>query len=222
MPRPRSDLAPRILAAARTRILHEGVDGASLRQIAADAGTTIGMIYYYFPTKDDVFLAVVEDVYEKLLVDVERALDVDVSPEMRIARVYQRIGEMSEVEFDVIRIIIRESLVSTERLRHIADRMLRGHLPRLLGALTEGRAAGSLESNTPIAIQLGATVALGLMPQLVLRRIREAGLPVGQLVPEGTDVPARLVHILLRGIASAEPTAPKLPESKSRRRAQQE
>ena len=74
MPRPRSDLAPRILAAARTRILHEGVDGASLRQIAADAGTTIGMIYYYFPTKDDVFLAVVEDVYEKLLVDVERAL----------------------------------------------------------------------------------------------------------------------------------------------------
>jgi AcrR family transcriptional regulator len=65
MPRPKSDIDARIVAAARARFLVEGVDGASLRSIAQDAGTNVGMIYYYFPTKDDLFLGVVEDVYAR-------------------------------------------------------------------------------------------------------------------------------------------------------------
>ena len=62
MARPRSDIEPRIVHAARRRFLKEGVDGASLRTIARDAKTSIGMVYYYFPTKDDLFFAVVEEV----------------------------------------------------------------------------------------------------------------------------------------------------------------
>jgi AcrR family transcriptional regulator len=38
--------------------LGDGVDGASLREIAREAGTNIGMVVYYFATKDDLFLAV--------------------------------------------------------------------------------------------------------------------------------------------------------------------
>src|SRR4029077_6434218 len=57
MARPRSDIQPRIVRAARERFLAEGVDGASLRTIASDAGTNVGMVFYYFPTKDDLFLA---------------------------------------------------------------------------------------------------------------------------------------------------------------------
>jgi AcrR family transcriptional regulator len=45
MARPASDIAPRIVHAARERFLFEGVDGASLRNIAKDAGTNIGMVY---------------------------------------------------------------------------------------------------------------------------------------------------------------------------------
>ena len=45
MARPRSDIEPRIVHAARRRFLKEGVDGASLRTIAKDAGTSIGMVY---------------------------------------------------------------------------------------------------------------------------------------------------------------------------------
>ena len=75
MPRPKSDIDARIVAAARARFLLEGVDGASLRSIATDAGTNVGMIYYYFPTKDDLFLGVVEDIYAGLLDDLAQALD---------------------------------------------------------------------------------------------------------------------------------------------------
>ena len=62
MARPRSDIQKRIVLAARTRFLADGVDGASLRHIARAARTSIGMVYYYFPTKDDLFLAVVEEL----------------------------------------------------------------------------------------------------------------------------------------------------------------
>ncbi len=78
MGRTRSDLGPRIIEAARGRFLREGVDGASLRAIAADAGTSIGMVYYYFPTKDDLFFAVVEETYQHVLEDLVRACETPV------------------------------------------------------------------------------------------------------------------------------------------------
>jgi len=59
--------------AAPSRFLLEGVDGASLRSIARDAGTSIGMVYYYFKTKDELFLAVIETAYRGLLVDFSAA-----------------------------------------------------------------------------------------------------------------------------------------------------
>src|SRR5262245_34414577 len=98
MARPRSDISTRIVHAARARFLQSGVDGASLRHIARDARTNIGMIYYYFPSKDDLFLAVVEEVYVGLLKDLALALAPDAPVEERIGRLYLRIGRASERE----------------------------------------------------------------------------------------------------------------------------
>ena len=49
MARPATDLRLRVLAAARAAFEADGFDATSLRAIARGAGTTIGMIYYYFP-----------------------------------------------------------------------------------------------------------------------------------------------------------------------------
>src|SRR6185503_13054588 len=95
--RKRTDIEPRIVAAARERFLREGVDGASLRAIAADAGTSIGMVYYYFKTKDDLFLAVVEAIYSTLVTDLTAAMSNDVTPRERMRRLYRRIGAMNEL-----------------------------------------------------------------------------------------------------------------------------
>src|SRR6185436_4632896 len=111
MARPRSDIAPRILAAARERCLYDGVDGASLRAIAKEAGTSIGMVYYYFPTKDDLFVAAIEEVYGKLLDDLARALAPDAPVEERLRRMYERFGAASETELMTVRMLAREALV---------------------------------------------------------------------------------------------------------------
>src|SRR6185436_7484979 len=119
MARPRSDIRIRIQHAARKRFLAEGVDGASLRRIAKDARTSIGMIYYYYPTKDDLFLAVVEEVYSVVLADLLSALDPALPVEERIRRLYRRIGAVTSDEVLVIRLVLREALVSSKRLDRI-------------------------------------------------------------------------------------------------------
>jgi AcrR family transcriptional regulator len=50
-----------LLAAARRAFARRGFHGASLEQIAREAGYSTGAIYWHFSGKDDLFLAVFED-----------------------------------------------------------------------------------------------------------------------------------------------------------------
>jgi len=195
MARPRSDLAPRIVHAARDVFARTGVDLASLRQIARAAGTNIGMIYYYFPTKDDLFHAVVEEIYEELLADLNRLLAEPASVRDRLVRLYQRVGALTDVEREVIAIVIREVLISEPRRRWIIERFLHGHVPMVLGLIAEGQRTGELDPARHPALILVCTAALATLPQQALRL-----LPFGPSVA-GDDLPRTLVDILFGGLA---------------------
>jgi AcrR family transcriptional regulator len=201
MARPPSDIAPRIIHAARERFLFEGVDGASLRNIAKDAGTNIGMVYYYFKTKDDLFLAVLEEFYGRLLEDMRGIMAEPLPPEERIARLYQRIAAMSDDEFKTVRLIMREALVSSARLGRLAQRFLDGHIPLILQLLQDGAAQSRLRSDIhPVAL-LGAMFSLGLMPQIARRQLASTGLSFVSLLPPGAAVASTMYDVLLHGIA---------------------
>jgi AcrR family transcriptional regulator len=182
MARPRSDIQPRIVHAARARFLAEGVDGASLRTIARDAKTNIGMIVYYFPSKDDLFLAVVEEVYSKLLADLGEALAGEGLVRERLARVFARLGEASDDELEVVRLVVREVLLSSERFRRVFARMQRGHVKMLIETLGEGVRRGEIDPEVPPPLLLLSTLGLGAVPQFVRRAAgREA--PFRELPP---------------------------------------
>ena len=149
MARPPSDIRHRILEAAGERFLLQGVDGASLRGIAKDAGTSIGMVYYYFKTKDELFLAVVEEAYGKLLADFAHMLGSDAAPEQRLARLYRRIARIDEREFKIVRLIMREALISSTRLTHLAKRFERGHVPLVLQAFHDGVQSSRFDHRHP-------------------------------------------------------------------------
>jgi AcrR family transcriptional regulator len=55
-----------ILRAAREAFLELGLEGASLREIAKRAGYTPGAIYSYFPSKEDVYAALLGESLERL------------------------------------------------------------------------------------------------------------------------------------------------------------
>src|SRR5688572_15313158 len=111
MARPATDIQERIVHAARALFLQQGVDGASLRQIATDADTNIGMIYYYFKTKDDLFLGVVEEVYGQLSSDISAIFDQARPIEDRLQLLFARLAKQSAAETQVLQLILREALV---------------------------------------------------------------------------------------------------------------
>jgi TetR/AcrR family transcriptional regulator len=199
MARPRTDIAPRILRAARRRFREKGVDGASLRAIAKDAGTSIGMIYYYHPTKDDLFFAVVDETYEKFLAELEQALAKDVPLEARLLRLYERLGGATGDEIEILRLVLREALLSSARFERLVARFLRGHLPLVLDTLLEGVKDGELDAARHPWVLLMATFALAGPPQFVRRAIGNQ-LPVAG-VPTGKQLAKELVEVLLNGIA---------------------
>ena len=201
MARPRSDIDVRIVHAARKRFLHDGVDGASLRDIARAARTSIGMIYYYFPSKDDLFLAVVEEVYGKLLADLTVALSSERPVEERLRALFARLAALDEAEFVVVRLVMREVMVSSTRRARIVDRFFRGHVPLILTTVLEGLAQGVLDGRHPAPVLGIATFALALMPQLLIRLVTEQ-LPPGFELPRPDELGERMADVLLRGIAA--------------------
>jgi AcrR family transcriptional regulator len=198
MARPKSDIEPRILHAARKRFLDDGVDAASLRHIARDAGTSIGMIYYYFPTKDDLFLAVIEEVYEKLLADLEQALAPEGSTRDRMRRVYRRIAHATDDEVEILRLVAREGMVSSARRDRIIERVQRGHVPLALRALGQGVVSGEVRRDVHPLVLMMAMFALAGPPQ-IMRRVIGDRLPVPG-APAGEDLADLLVDVLFDGI----------------------
>jgi AcrR family transcriptional regulator len=220
MARPRSDIQPRIVRAARERFLAEGVDGASLRTIASDAGTNVGMVFYYFPTKDDLFLAVVEEVYSKLLDDLGVALAGDAPVRDRLKRVFTRIGGASDEEMQVVRLVIRESLLSSARFQRVFARMQRGHVAMLLTAFGEGVRSGEIDASIPLPMLLLTALGMGAMPQFVRRAAGDQ--PPFAMLPGPEELAQISVDLLFRAIRAARPAArrrPAAPKEAKRRAA---
>lgn len=57
MPRTIPDLEHKILCAAGRLFIEKGYAGVTMNQVAAEAGTSVGNIYNYYPAKKDLFLA---------------------------------------------------------------------------------------------------------------------------------------------------------------------
>jgi AcrR family transcriptional regulator len=206
MPRPKTDIQPRILIAARNRFLEDGVEGASLRRIARDAGTSIGMIYYYYPTKDDLFFAIIDEVYDKLLADISAALARDVPVEERLRRLYRRFGALSADEVTVVRMVARDMLLKSDRLPSLVQRFMKGHVPLVLGTVVEGMQTGALDPSRHPFVLFAATFALAVPPQF-MRKVLGERLNVSGL-PDGVELADQLVGALLRGVGGPAASAP--------------
>lgn len=210
MARPRSDIKERLVLAARGRFLAEGVDGASLREIAKEAGTTIGMVYYYFPAKDDLFVAVVEQVYARLLEDALAAIALreEGEPfEPRLQRLYARLWRLTDEEFAVVGLLLREVLTSSARVQRVAQLFLAGHLPPLVRFLADGLGAGALRDDLPPVAQLVTLMGMGMLPVLVSRVTAKGGLLGAGDLPPPEALAAIFSGIWLRGNAAATDAA---------------
>jgi AcrR family transcriptional regulator len=101
-----------ILRAARQEFAEHGLSGARVDSIATRMHTTKRMIYYYFGSKEGLYLAVLEQVYGDIR-SVEQELELaSLSPTDAIRRMIDFTFDYEEAHPDFIR------LVSIENIHH--------------------------------------------------------------------------------------------------------
>jgi AcrR family transcriptional regulator len=76
-----------ILAAARRSMEGRGLDAVTMEEIAAAAGVAKGTIYLYFQSKDELIQALITQVGEHMLADIEAIVGGPGTPPEKIQRV---------------------------------------------------------------------------------------------------------------------------------------
>ena len=92
--RERSETIALIFATTRQLMLDEGYAAVTTRRVAKDAGLTSALVHYYFPTTDDLLVALYrkasEDYHLRLMID---QMERDGRPEAAIEQAVQTAAE---------------------------------------------------------------------------------------------------------------------------------
>jgi AcrR family transcriptional regulator len=137
---PTTDTRTRILEAAARIFSVEGYAGASTRTLAAGAGVNIATLNYHFGSKEGVYRATMEWVYERISVRAEQA-----APAILVLPMRDALGvvfDVARAEQTGIRMVLREVL----DLGHLRESTAREHV------------IPSLERHVPLlSVTLGIT-----------------------------------------------------------------
>jgi AcrR family transcriptional regulator len=196
------DRRQQILSAALELFAEHGLDGATNEEIAERAGVTPGLIYFYFRSKDDLFLAAFEhqaslavsaldwaavaDSDEPLAVVVRRMVTrfVDLMEAPRMAsllcvgtRVLVHGGQPADKR-ERVRCAVREQVLPMQEAleRFLQARIARGEVP-------------------PLNVTVASHLMIGGLAAVLLRH-RTEGVPA--LARE--EIVDTIVHILLHGL----------------------
>lgn len=150
--RRKEDRPQEILEAALAVFAEKGLSGARMDDIAARAGVTKGTIYLYFPSKDDVFKALLSTQIAERLKMVGAMVDgfEGPTPEL-IANVIRFAGTMLVSSENVVlpKIVIAEITKFPELLRFYREEVIERGLGLWEAILKRGIARGEFrEMNT--------------------------------------------------------------------------
>ena len=146
-----------ILAAAREEVAEHGLAGARVDTIAARTSTAKRMLYYYFGSKEGLFLAVLEEAYADIR-RFEAELNIDQYPPAEaIVRLIAFTFDYDEVHPDFIRLVATENM---HRARHLAAshaimQQNRGAISLLQRIIDRGQREGAFRADVdPVDVHL--------------------------------------------------------------------
>ncbi len=105
-----------ILDVATSEFASKGLSGARIDEIAAATSTSKRMIYYYFGSKEGLYLAVLEEAYRRMRqIESELHLD-DLAPEAALRRLVEFTFDHHFGNQDYIRLVMSENMERGEYL----------------------------------------------------------------------------------------------------------
>ncbi len=146
-PPPRTRIQTRnraiILEAGLEEFASRGFRGATLDRIAQKAGLSKPNLLYYFPSKEAIHVALLEDLLELWLAPL-RALDPDGEPREEILRYVHRKLEMSRERPRESRLFANEILQGAPRARPVLDKDLKRLVDEKAAVIAGWVAAGRI------------------------------------------------------------------------------
>ncbi|QUT07196.1 TetR family transcriptional regulator [Sphingobium phenoxybenzoativorans] len=136
----------RILKAALDCFGAYGFEGTSTRTVAQRAGVTHTLVLYYFNSKDDLWLAMMEDALGTYSAVLAENLD-DRSGKSAAERLGVFIEQFVRLSADmpqIHRIMTMEGNQDTDRLEWVINRYLRDHFSRVKDLIKKGQEEGSV------------------------------------------------------------------------------
>lgn len=104
------NLRDAILAAGLAEFSRQGFDGARLERVAKASGCAKRMVYYYFESKEGLYLAVLEQAYGDIRAS-EDGMDLHLScPSEALARLAEASFDYHERNLDFTRLVLIENL----------------------------------------------------------------------------------------------------------------
>lgn len=144
----------KILAVSLELFVNRGFAATRIADIAAEAGVSAGLLYHYFPSKDDVLVALLQASLPRMEAAAQEleALALPVADKIHLAlqRLIQGIQEHSETgKFHLLIAQVSASDVLPEAARAIIDRHANGPYRVMERLLAKGQEEGSVREGKP-------------------------------------------------------------------------
>jgi AcrR family transcriptional regulator len=171
MARPRSKEDVRrdeIVDATLRLVLDLGYNQVTLADIAGRVGVSKGLISYYFPRKEDVFLAVLDMIVERLSADFEGFCRADASPPDKIMMIFNNLfgNEKRARRYYTVVIDYMAQAIRTPQVQEYTQDIYNSYRTYMERIVEDGVRSGDFR---PVDVQRATSMVLGLMEGLVLQ-----------------------------------------------------
>ena len=198
------EVRTRVLAAAEAVFAERGYAGATTREIAERAGIGKRMLFYYFPTKDAVYRAVLERILQGLVAIYE--LSRNQPGAIGLAESIEGITHFTAQNLQATKVWMREIIDGGPHLADLTEKHLAGMYRQAGTTVARNMEAGVFRSSDPVHViaSVGGVTLFYFLIVPMLRLIWDRD----PLDPEVVAERARMARdLLLHGLAG--PATPK-------------
>jgi AcrR family transcriptional regulator len=202
----RADLTrEKILEAAEVVFARRGLSGTRVREIAEAAGVNVATLYIYFPSKEDMYEAVLESGVRplvELMSEFAAGERGSRATELLFTRVMQHLGTRPYFS----RLVYLEAISEGSHLPELVDRWLRPILEHALGEARRGTTSPPWEESlSPLVVTSFIHLTLGHFAIAPLFREFFGSDPLSdEWITQQTKFVATLIRQMFPQIAEAQ------------------
>ena len=189
----------RIVAGATRAFARDGYAATTIDQIGRELGLSKGSIYTYFGSKEDLFVASLQSIYDNRFAALATAFAADDPIEDKFAKILEKLADIVSPRDDAFARLSLAGFLESARIPRLLEIKTASHrrfsdlVQRLL---REGREAGKVRADAHIASVTVVLLAVsdglmlhslvpgrGVRPKQVQRVLRETFLPMLDAAP---------------------------------------